>query len=130
MKANEFVKKFGIDEAKRVVEYRDKHASRTHVYKFNKSCADKAKLSGGAYLYTESYNEWSVSVDELKRLVKSHDLIKSYKGCGKPKETALETAKFTLKHFESTRGLEVELFGNNNRELELKQAIADVESCQ
>lgn len=73
---------------------------------------------------------YGIDLDELKRLVKSHDLIKSYKGCGKPKETALETAKFTLKHFESTRGLEVELFGNNNRELELKQAIADVESCQ
>lgn len=73
---------------------------------------------------------YGIDLDELKRLVESHDLIKSYKGCGKPKETALETAKFTLKHFESTRGLEVELFGNNNRELELKQAIEDVESCK
>ena len=50
-------------------------------------------------------------------------LIKSYKGCGKPKETALGTAKFTLRHLKSTRKLEIELFGSNDRELELEQAI-------
>ena len=66
---------------------------------------------------------YGIDLDELKRLVKSHDLIKSYKGCGKPKETALETAKFTLRHLKSTRKLEIELFGSNDRELELEQAI-------
>ena len=50
-------------------------------------------------------------------------LIKSHKGCGRPKETALETAKFTLRHLKSTRKLEIELFGSNDRELELEQAI-------
>ena len=50
-------------------------------------------------------------------------IVKSYKGCGKPKETALATAKFTLRHLKSTRKLEIELFGSNDRELELEQAI-------
>ena len=106
MKANEFVKKFGSKSAKYWIDH------------FN-----NVNTLPNEFINTEF-------LGDLKRLVKSHDLIKSYKGCGKPKETALQTAKFTLKHFESTRGLEVELFGNNNRELELKQAIIDVESCQ
>lgn len=69
-------------------------------------------------------------VKDLKRLVESHELVRSYKGCGKPRETALATAKFTLRHLKSTRKLEIELFGGINRELELERAIADVESCK
>lgn len=88
MKANEFIKIFGLDEAKRVVNYRDKHASRTHVYKFNKPCVHKAKLSGGVYLYTESYGEWSVSVDELKHLVESHNAVDFYGGLQQAREVA------------------------------------------
>ena len=110
MKANEFIKEFGIDEAKRVVEYRDKHASRTHVYKFNKSCADKARLSGGAYLYTESYNEWSVSVDELKLLVESHNAVDFYGGLKQARKAAHSNCF--------------------DYPMRLLQAIADVESCQ
>ena len=111
MKAFEFINSFGLDEAKRVVEYRDKHASRTCVYTFNKPCADKAKLSGGAYLYTESYNEWSVSVDDLKRLVESHALVKDLYGLARAKEYC--ESEYTAPEVSER----------------LKQAIADVESC-
>ena len=110
MKANEFIKIFGMDETKRIVDYRDKHASRTHVYKFNKSCVDKAKLGGGAYLYTESYNDWSVSVDELKNLLESHELVGRY-------GTADEAKEYLPM-------LRMDSYD------ELKQAILDVESCQ
>ena len=104
MKANEFVRKFGLDAAKHK--------------------ADELKIieSMGDKLSFEDAN--------LKRIVESHELVRSYKGCGKPKETALATAKFTLRHLKSTRKLEIELFGSNNRELELERAILDVESCQ
>lgn len=110
MKANEFIKKYGIAEAKRVVEYRDKHAGRTHVYKFNKPCADKAKLSGGAYLYTESYGEWAVSVDELKILVESHNAVDFYGGLQQARKVAHSNC-FEFPH-------------------RLLKAIPDVEQCQ
>ena len=114
MKANDFIKIFGVSEAKGIVNYRDKHASRTHVYKFNKSCVDKVKLGGGAYLYTKSYGEWSVSVDDLKRLVESHELVE--------KLGSLESAKKELQRQSILRWI--------NPETErLRAAIADVESC-
>ena len=104
MKANEFVKKFGWGKSIELIEFYNRCGSLTCDCDF--------------------------TYDELKRLVESHELVRSYKGCGKPKETALETAKFTLRHLKSTRKIEIELFGNNNRELELERAIADVESCK
>lgn len=112
MEANKFIKEFGWDKAKEVAEYRDNHAKGTHVFKFNKSCADKGELSGGAYLYTENYGDWSVSVDDLKRLVESYEFV------------------------ESLGGLKVSLYLRNHNMLrkehllKAKQAIADVESCQ
>lgn len=57
-------------------------------------------------------------------------IVRSYKGCGRPKETALATAKFTLRHLKSTRKLEIELFGNNDREIELEQAIEIYEAIK
>ena len=113
MKANEFIKIFGVSEAKWIVNYRDKHASRTHVYKFNKSCVDKVKLGGGAYLYTKSYGEWSVSVDDLKRLVESHELVEKVGG--------LDKAKMLLR-----MRIAAELYESAD---EIEKAIADVESC-
>ena len=78
MKAVEFVKKFGWGEARKIVEYRDNHADRTHVFKFNKSCVDKGVITGGAYLYTKSYNDYSVSVGDLKTLVEAKELVDLY----------------------------------------------------
>ena len=89
-----------------------------HGYKKCKAaCAQNGWLNTGFWI-------------QLKRLVESYQLIQSYKGCGKPREHALSTAKFTLNHLKSTRELEIELYGNNDREVRLEQAILDVESCQ
>lgn len=80
MNAIEFVKKFGVKEAKRIVEYRDNHAKSTHVFKFNESCIDKGVINGGAYLYTKSYNDYSVSVGDLKQIVDAFELVERFGG--------------------------------------------------
>lgn len=125
MKANEFVKKFGWEKSKEVVNYRDNHAERTHVYKFNKSCVDSSVLKSGAYLYTESYNEYAVNVDDLKRLVESWELVQ----VGLPE---LKKAMFSdSKDLEYVKNwlLTVSEKLLTEKGIKLKQAIADVESC-
>lgn len=87
MKANEFVKKFGWDEA-------------------------KSKVDDCLFLNAESF-EWmgcDVVVDDLKRLVESHELVARYGTADEAKEY-LPTLRMDSYD-------------------ELKQAIADVESCQ
>lgn len=124
MKANEFVKKFGLGKAKEVSSFT------------SNVCADPTHFDSDLDIYVHFddfkgvMDESDVCIADLKRLVDSHELVRSYKGCGKPRETALATAKFTLRHLKSTRKLEIELFGSNNRELELERAIVDVESCK
>ncbi|MEG0407369.1 MAG: hypothetical protein RR623_00725 [Bacilli bacterium] len=95
MNAIEFVKKFGIKEAKRIVEYRDIHVKSTHVFKFNESCVDNGVINGGAYLYTKSYNDYSVSVDDLKQIFDAFDLVESKGGVERSTEI-LETWAFML----------------------------------
>lgn len=120
MKANEFIKKHGWNAAKKIV----------------RDAPEWAYESAGVGDYADK--DWSekypmadyVLLSDLKLLVESYQLIQSYKGCGKPREHALSTAKFTLNHFKSTRELEIEIYGNNDREVRLEQAILDVESCQ
>lgn len=96
MKANEFIKKYGVDEAKYFVDKVIDHISMGDDFK----------------------------AEELKRLIESHDLVKSYNG--------IYGAKNTLKLFLSS--IEIGLYhgiDGVNSEFEiprLKQAIADVES--
>ena len=80
MDATEFVKKFSIKEAKRIVEYRDNHVKSAHVFKFNASCVDNEVINGGAYLYTKSYNDYSVSVDDLKQIVDAFEWVEKFGG--------------------------------------------------
>lgn len=84
MKANEFVKKYGWDEAKRVlVDCENQH---------------RGLAVGGCI----------VNIASLKRLVESHELVEKLGG--------LVLAKlYVPDHYKSDR---------------LKQALADVESCQ
>jgi len=58
---------------------------------------------------TENYADHCVNINDLKRLVKSHELVEAYGG--------LDRAKDFVENFRSDR-------------LSLKMAIADVEACQ
>lgn len=84
MQANEFIKKWGIERARREI------------------------ILLGTEAVITSDQAW---VDELKRLVESHDLVESF-GC-------VEMAK---------RYLDENLECEDSKTL--RQAIADVESCQ
>ena len=105
MKANEFIKKFGFDETKRVVRLTNGNSWADHYdikndaigtagTKFSKELCDK--------------NDNFVFISDLKRLIESHKLVNNL--CG------LEEAKSYLSL-------------SNVRIDGLKQAITDVESC-
>ena len=89
MKANEFVKKFGWDEAKRIINPPFK-----------------------GYLPQVDVDNVDFSFEGLKRLVKSHELVSDYYGLTRAKEHA--GSNYTAPEIKDA----------------LKQAIADVESCQ
>ena len=84
MRANEFVKKSGWDDAIALV--------------------NAAKLVG--------VDKSLVDIDDLKRLVESRELVKDYYGLTRAKEHA--ESNYTAPELRAA----------------LKQAIADVESCQ
>lgn len=92
MKANEFVKEFGLELAKR----------------------DVAALASG-FIKREAFIEhYGFDIlDDLKRLVESHELVESYGGLSKARN-----------HVERT------IFKLSCQIIALKKAIADVESCQ
>lgn len=109
MKANEFIKKYGIDRAKKLL-----------------SITNKMNMSGLVFASLKDGESLDFEVDELKRLIESHDFVENYGG--------LHCAKHSLKLFISSiaMGLYHGVDGAN-AEMEipkLKQAIADVESCQ
>ena len=87
MKANEFVKKFGPKSAKYWIDH------------FN-----NVNTLPDEFINTEF-------LDDLKRLVESHELVMDYYGLVKAKEHA--ESKYTAPELK----------------VALKQAIADVESC-
>lgn len=84
MKANEFIKKFGLEVAAIDLRNHEKYGTRSILYNF----------------------------DDLKRLVESHDTVES---CG-----GLNEIKNQLKQ---------NVFVGYEKSL-VRQAIADVESCQ
>ena len=96
MKANEFVKKFGIEKAKQAVGFGNKYAE-----------------NGLLRLETFDGDEIDVVIDDLKRIVESHELIEA---CG-----GIDVVKRHLK--------EGNVFRFEEKPL-MRQAIADVESCQ
>ena len=76
MKANEFVKKFGWDEAKDVPN---------HVAWCEKSYCTKIKHG-----CIKNYHDCCVDVDELKRLVESYELVESYGGIDQSKQAIID----------------------------------------
>ena len=123
MKANEFVKKFGWDYAKDILKNKrswiDKKSGRKLT---DNSFVLKSKTYeyaiGTLYMGNFSdYDENSYRVGEvnlllLKRLVESHELVNDYYGLARAKEHA--ESNYTAPELRAA----------------LKQAIADVESCQ
>lgn len=93
MKANEFIKKYGLAEAKRVL-----HDARGCV---------GVKLWG----------RYEFSTDDLKRLIKSHELVESYGGIDAANKTICDA--FHGSNYHIPEGHE-----------KLSLAIQDVESCQ
>ncbi|WP_312969038.1 hypothetical protein [Acinetobacter gerneri] len=106
MKANEFVKKFGLEEASEIVAGVPERFMSCY---YSSVCWDT-----NTYKYSDRFKprESLVNIGWLKRLVESHELVKHIGG--------LEKSKF---EYESLLK-----FRNFNYE-RLKQAIADVESC-
>ena len=90
MKANEFVKKFGWEKAKKIVGG------------FNYNSSNK--------FITSLKDNSAIHIDDLKRLVESHELMESKGG--------LDAAKNIVKSQH-----------NLYTDMRLVQAIADVESC-
>lgn len=97
MKANGFVKKFGIEAAK------DLWCGAFDLYNNNLQILNGmvCSISGNQFLF---------ELIDIKRIVESHELVDSYGGLDE------------LKEFLSTLSTEPNDY--------LKQAIADVESCQ
>lgn len=104
VKANEFVKKFGWGEVIKFVGWYGGDTS----FKFLKVKEQTISVHSGDQPY-------DFHIDDLKRLVESHELVES---CG-----GLESAKKELQRQSIFRWI--------NPETErLREAIADVESCQ
>ena len=97
MKANEFVKKFGIEKAKQAVGFGNKYAE-----------------NGLLRLETFDGDEIDVVIDDLKRLVESHELVEEYGG--------LDKAKAQAERFRLNTCIKMHGF--------MCRIIADVESCQ
>ena len=109
MRANEFVKKFGVDEASEIV-----HGvpSKYMECYYSNLCWDI-----NTYKYSDRFKprDSLVNIAWLKRLVKSWELIKKHNGLG--------NAKSLINHFKFIESEHLIPDG-------LEQAIADVESCQ
>ena len=111
MKANEFVKKFGLEDAKTTSN--PKHETIDNDLHYCTGIKD----------YTDGFDDYEpcpdcVNIIDLKRLVESHELVELTGG--------LEMAKSVLdieinaKHYEY----------DASKVTQLSKAIADVESCQ
>ena len=107
MKANEFVKKFGWEEAAEIVCGVPE--------KFRFKCLSNVCWDNNTYKYSDRFKPRLslVNMADLKRLVESHELIR--------------------KDFESVEMAEYEYMisasYNESYWVRVKQAIADVESC-
>lgn len=101
MKANEFVKNFGITRAHQILKYSN--------HKHKRFLADRISVT---------YNEMDIpdwtSLDDLKRLVESHELVESYGGLEKSRKHLDEKWVFEWTALDG----------------KLSQSICDVESCK
>ena len=106
MKANEFVKKFGWGKAKEVSSFT------------SNVCEDPTHFDSDLDIYVHFddfkgvMDESDVCINDLKRLVESHELVNDYYGLARAKEHA--ESNYTAPELKAA----------------LEQAIFDVESCQ
>ena len=105
MKANEFVKKFGIDEATEIVQGTPS--------KYMECYHSSVCWDNNTYKYSDRFKPRNslVNIADLKRLVESHKLVGDYYGLTRAKEHA--ESNYTAPELKNA----------------LKQAIEDVESC-
>ncbi|UNT61068.1 hypothetical protein [Acinetobacter towneri] len=101
MKANEFVKKFGVNKAKALLSTQGKTIANLK----SEYAAEQLKEYQG-YIVSDDL----MSLVELKRLVESHELVEKFGGLAEAKKIANNP---------------LAIFNT----MPLKQAIADVESC-
>jgi hypothetical protein len=108
MKASEFVKKFGLGAIKDMLQ---KYPKSTHVA--NDACVfiNSSEYKKHAPWFADDVDRM-VSFDDLKRLVESHELVMEHGAIERAKEYA--NSPYTAPEVKER----------------LKQAIADVESCQ
>lgn len=95
MRANEFIKKYGLDRAKKLL-----------------SITSKMNMSNLVFVSLQDGDNLDFEVDELKRLIKSHDLVLEHGSICRAKKYA--ESKYTAPEVKKL----------------LSKAIADVESCQ
>ena len=109
MKANEFVIQKGLDETKRVIGLMSDNSWADHY-----SIKDDAIGTAGTKFSRElcDKNDNFVFLADLKRLVESHELVGFYGGLDKAKLRCYPAKHVTMESYHN-----------------LKQAIADVESC-
>lgn len=109
MKANEFVKKFGIEKAKQAVGFGNKYAE-----------------NGVLRLETFDGDETDVVIDDLKRLVESHELVEIY-----TRRFNGDAEWFFVSEYCKKNRISPFFSENYNKASGIyKQSIADVESCQ
>lgn len=101
MRANDFVRRYGWGYAKEIVR----------------------KLSVNDTFYLNIGGE--IIIEDLKRLVESHELVESFGGLDLAKECL---SQLPNKHQSYT--LTRDDTGKTTQSFKLQQAIADVESCQ
>ena len=110
MKANEFVKKHGLESTKDIVKHYGNH---THVTEDARMFVTEKFYKETRANYADDLNSM-VKIAGLKRLVESHELVEKLGG--------IEPAK--------CYAIDANACGAFDDEIKIKQAIADVESCQ
>ena len=102
MRANEFVKEFGLVKSRDVVKNAPKD-----------DCSYSIEI--GIYLDRYAFSKYEVYIDDLKRLVESHNLVVRFGGLYMAKADVMDSDGW-----EKT----------SPYWMKIQQAIADVESCQ
>ena len=120
MKANEFAKEFGIDKTKCIIKDFENG-------KYKSCCLDSGLINN----LEKSW--WDVCVYDLKRLVESHELVECCHGIDEAKELLEEIQSEKWCYNLLTNTCVASAYAPSD-ELsihykDLKQAIADVESC-
>lgn len=78
MKANEFVKKYGIDRAKNITVF----------------CLG----------FDGDFSVWDFTISELKQIVESHELVEGYGGLEKAKLRCYPAKHLTMQSYHALRG--------------------------